>query len=57
MKEHWKFAEPKFTGPWKIIKSTNKNNDAFLLELIDNSQSKRNIVKTTTANINDIYKV
>lgn len=57
MKDHWKFGEPKFSGPWKVIKSTSKNNDAFLLELLDNSKAKRNIIKTTTANIKDLYKI
>lgn len=57
MKEHWKFSEPKFSGPWRIIKPTSKNSDAFKLELIDNSKAKRRIIKTTTANIKDLHKV
>lgn len=57
MKDNWKFSEPKFSGPCRIVKPTSKNDDAFLLELIDNTKSKRNIVKNTTANIKDIYKI
>lgn len=29
MKESWKFSEPKFSGPWKIIGIKNKDGSAF----------------------------
>lgn len=59
MKDSWKFSEPKFTGPWKIVKSLSKEeNNAFVLEL-EQDQRKRNYKdkKTTTANVRDIYKI
>lgn len=59
MKDNWKFAEPKFSGPWKIVKITNEDKSAFILEDVSEDKRKRNhkIKRTTTANIRDIYKV
>jgi hypothetical protein len=58
MKDHWKFPNPKFTGPWKVIEITGKNKDAFKLEEISETRSRKyKQKKTTTANIKDIYKV
>lgn len=58
MKDTWKFPEPKFTGPWKIVEVTGKNNDAFKLELVQENRTKRQYKKkkTTTANIKDLYQ-
>lgn len=54
MKEAWKFSEPKFSGPWTILKITNAEKTAFLLgEATVQGRKQRN----TTANIRDIYKV
>lgn len=59
MKDTWKFPEPKFTGPWKIIEVTGENYDAFRLDPIDESRSKRQYKnkKTTTASIKNLNVV
>lgn len=58
MKEQWKFPNPKFSGPWKIVAITSPANDAFKLEEVNETRSRNyKLKKITTANIKDIYKV
>ncbi|KAI9329396.1 hypothetical protein BD770DRAFT_454274, partial [Pilaira anomala] len=53
IKDQWKFSEPKFSGPWKVVRITNEEKTAFLLEDASPESRKRKhkAKKTTTANI------
>lgn len=56
-KDQWNFPEPKFDGPFRIIGFISKNKDAYKLEAIEESRSRKyKSKKMTTANIKDVYK-
>ncbi|KAI9329304.1 hypothetical protein BD770DRAFT_334093 [Pilaira anomala] len=59
MKDTWKFAEAKFSGPWKVVKVLNEDKSAYKLEDLSVDKRKRNHKEKrfTTANIRDIYRV